>query len=70
MKIVDDFHTRIGHLVDTYQGSVPLARCIIEATHQQEDLPVFTFLRENGDLWLEITFEDGSSSTLSISEEM
>ena len=36
MKISDDFHTRIGQLVDTYRGSVPLSRCIIEATHQQE----------------------------------
>jgi len=70
MKISDDFHTRIGQLVDTYQGSVPLSRCIIEATHQQEALPTFTVQRENGDLWLKITFEDGSSSTLGISEEM
>jgi hypothetical protein len=70
MKIVDDFNTRIGQLVDVYQGSVPLARCIIEATHQQEDLPTFTITRENGDLWLTITFEDGSSCTLGISEEM
>lgn len=70
MKLSSNFHTRIGQLVDTYQGSVPLSRCIMEAVHQQEELPSFTVQRENGDLWLTITFEDGSSSTLGISEEM
>jgi hypothetical protein len=69
MKLSQQFNTRITPLVDTYRGSVPLARCILEATHIQQELPSLQLMRDSGDIFLEITFADGSHFTLGINEE-
>ena len=77
MKTSDRFNTRIGELVDAYQGAVPLARCILEATRLQYDIPgrlrIPDLLLEPddfGQLFLRITFADSSSVVLSVEEEM
>ena len=75
MKIADRFNTRIGELVDTYQGAVPLARLLLEAQRLTTgvvpatplDLGIYT--DAFGDTFLEITFEDGSLVTLAVGEE-
>ena len=71
MKTSDRFNTRIGELVDAYQGAVPLSRCILEATRFfAAELPTLELFRDEGQLFLEVTFEDGSTVTLSVDEEM
>ena len=70
MKTSDRFNTRIGELVDVYQGAVPLSRCILEATRQQPSLPLLSLERdEGGQIFLAVFFSDGSNVTLAVDEE-
>jgi len=70
MKTSDLYNRRIGELVDTYQGSVPLGRCMLEATRMQVSLPSLRLIREDyGEIHLEITFADSSTLTLGVTEE-
>jgi len=76
MKTADRFNTRVGELVDVYQGAVPLARLLLEAvrigqttdTTWHPDLGLYT--DGFGDTFLEVTFEDGSEVILAVGEEM
>lgn len=75
MKHSQLFNSRIGALVDTYQGSVPLARLLLEA-HRLE-MPsslsgrptLYLQPDEEGNLFLITTFSDGSEVTLAVTEE-
>ena len=71
MKTSDRFNSRIGELVDTYHGAVPLSRCILEATRLLTSrLPLLSLERdEMGQTFLVIFFEDGSNVTLAVDEE-
>ena len=70
MKLVDNYSTRIGHLVDLYRGAVPLGRLILEATRQQASLPELKLERNDvGEVFLHITFADSSEIVLGVTEE-
>jgi hypothetical protein len=70
MKLSDEYNRRIGELVDTYRGAVPLGRCVLEATRMQASLPDLILIREDfGGIFLKITFADSSSIMLGVTEE-
>ena len=76
MKLSQQFNSHITSLVDTYRGAVPLARLLLEAHRLTTgvvpatplDLGIYT--DAFGDTFLEVTFEDGSTVTLAVGEEM
>jgi hypothetical protein len=72
MKLEQQFNTRISSLVDTYQGAVPLSRLLLEAARLQSDpLPELSLERdEQGQTFIHLLFDDGSTCTLSVTEEM
>ena len=70
MKITDRYNKRIGELVDTYRGAVPLGRLILEATRLRAPLPELRLERDEiGQIFLHITFADSSTITLGVTEE-
>ncbi|PYS90894.1 MAG: hypothetical protein DMF62_03580 [Acidobacteria bacterium] len=72
MKTSDRFNHRISTLVDTYQGAVPLARLLLEAARLESESgrPELYLQQEYGDVFLLLTFSDGSTATLAVNEEM
>ena len=73
MKLEQQFNSRISGLVDTYQGAVPLARLLLEAVRlrpQATPPNLGLYTDAFGDTFIEVTFEDGSTTVLAVGEEM